>query len=56
MTRHVTLIIAGLIRNRPIRAYVVVVILKAPSRLSGFLSYRSYKPACARQAPLREGL
>ena len=39
-----------LIRNRTIRAFVVV-ILNATSCLSGFLSYCHYKPARAQQAP-----
>ena len=47
-----------LIRNRTIRAYVVVVvvILNAQSWLSGVLCYRGYKPARAQQAPLWERL
>ena len=35
-----------------IRAYVVDVILNAPSWLSGVLYYHGYKPACAQQGPL----
>ena len=33
----------------------MVVILNAPSWLSGVLCYRGYKPAHAQQAPLRGG-
>ena len=40
------------IRDRTIRAYVVVVILNAPSWLSGVLCYRGYKPVHAQQAAL----
>ena len=44
---HCNLVV--LIRNRTIRASVVV--LKAPSCLSGFLGYRGFKSARAQQAP-----
>ena len=42
-----------MVRNRTIRAYVVVVvvILNALSWLSGILCYHGYKPAGAQQAP-----
>ena len=49
---HCNLVI--LVRNRTIRAYVVVV-LNVPSWLSGVLCYRGYKPAHAQQAPLWGG-
>ena len=44
-----------LVINRTISPYVVVVILNAPSWLSGVLCYSGYEPACAQQAPLWGG-
>ena len=44
-----------LIRNRTIRAHVVVIILNAPSWLSSILCYHGYKPA-QQAPPLWEGL
>ena len=43
--RHSSLKFSVLIRNRIIRAYVVVVILNAPSWLSGVHCYHGYKAA-----------
>ena len=53
-THHCNQVI--LIRKRTIRAHVVVVILNVISWLSGVLCYHGYKPTCAQQAPLWEGL
>ena len=52
-TRHCNLVV--LIRNRIIDAYFVVVILSAPSRLSGILCCHGYKSARVRRAPLWGG-